>query len=204
MKRFMVFLVLMALSVPLSMNLAVAGDEPAPLKLVKECVLFGRILGHRVLLYQEQQVAEPVYDLPEMTQIGGFEILNEETGEWHPLSLSEEGYFCANVGMGIYDLRGRDFKGQPYVIHTFNIPKGMAVNLGNFWVETCDPMVISKEGWTPYFQSRGWHEYGEAAGAVELRVKQVSTDEAYDDCEKWFAECHEEAYDYFSSVIARR
>jgi hypothetical protein len=200
----MVFLVLIAISVPVSMNLTVAGDEPAALTLEKECVLFGRILGHQVLLYPEQQVTEPVFDLPEMKQISDFEVLNKTTGEWYPLTLSEEGYFCANVGMGKHELRGRDCDGRPYVIHNFNIPKGMAANLGDFWVETCDPTVVSREGWFTYFNEEGWQEYREGSDAIALRIEHIVSDEAYEECENWFAECHEDAYDQFSSVIARR
>jgi hypothetical protein len=165
----------------------VAGDEPAALTLEKECVLFGRILGHQVLLYPERKIAAPVYDMPEMTQIGGFEVLNKITGEWYPITISEDGHFCANVSMGKYDLRGRDCKGRPYVIHSFNIPKNMAANLGDFWVETCDPNVVSREGWL----------------SIALRMEHITSDEAYEECENWFAECHEEAFDQFSNVIIR-
>ncbi len=203
MRRLMVFLVLIAIPVAVSINLSVAGDEPAALTLEKECVLFGRILGHQVLLYPEPKIAAPVYDLPEMTQIGDFEVLNKTTGEWYPLTISEDGHFCANVSMGKYDLRGRDCNGRHYVIHSFNIPKNMAANLGDFWVETCDPNVVSREGWLSYFREEGWQEYRDESGVIALRMEHITSDEAYEECENWFAECHEEAFDQFSNVIIR-
>ena len=209
MKRFMVLLALIAISVPVSMNLTTAGDEPPPLTLEKECVLFGRIQGSHQLLYEGEKPAEPVYDpgtgMPMMTQIKGFEVLNKTTGEWHPLTLSEEGYFCANIGMGKYDLRGRDCEGMPYVIHSFNVPRGMAVNLGAFMVETCDPKVaVYPDAWSRPVMAADWHEYREGTGAIALYLEHITSEEAYEACEDWFAQCHGEAYDHFAGVIARR
>jgi hypothetical protein len=207
MRRFIVFLALIVIVVPVSMNLTVAGDEPTALALEKECVLFGRILGsHDVLLYPRGQVSEPVYDLPKMAQVHGFEVLNIITGEWHPLTLSEDGHFCANVGMGRYELRGRDHARRPYVIHSFTIPRGMAANLGELWIEARDSSVVAREGWFSHVKMVGWQEYRESSGSIALRppVEHIVSDEAYEDCENWFAECHEEAYDQFASVIARR
>jgi hypothetical protein len=206
MKRFMVLLALVVFSVPVSMSLAVAGDGPATMTLVKECVLFGRILGNDVMLYPYKQVSEPVYNLPAMTPIQQLEVLNTITGEWHQLTLSEDGYFCANVGMGRYELRGRDHARQPYVIHSFTIPRGMAVNLGEFWIEARDSSVVAREGWFSHVKRAGWQEYRESSGSIALRppVEHIVSDEAYEDCENWFAECHEDVYDQFSSVIALR
>jgi hypothetical protein len=205
MKRFMVFLALIVIAVPVSMNLTVAGDEPATLALEKECVLFGRILGSQVL-YPGGQVSESVYDLPRMAQVQGLEVLNVTTGEWHQLTVSEDGHFCANVGMGRYELRGRDHAMQPYVIHSFTIPRGMAANLGEFRIEAHDPGIVAREGWFSHMKRAGWQEYRENSGHIALRppVEHIVSDGAYEDCENWFAGCHEEAYDQFASVIARR
>ena len=49
MRRFMVLLALVAIMAPVSMDLTAAGNEPAPLKLEKECVVFGRILGSHMI-----------------------------------------------------------------------------------------------------------------------------------------------------------
>ena len=203
MKRFMVFLALIALSVPVSMNLAV-GEEPAALSLEKECILFGRILGSHVLLYPARHISAPVYELPEMTQIQGFEVLNVATGEWHQISLSEDGYFCANVGMGRYDLRGRDADGEAYVIYSFTIPRGMGANLGEFWIEVRDPDIVALEGWFSYIKAEGWQEYKVDSGRIAMRVQHATSDQAYNECEDWFAGCHQEAFDKFAQVIARR
>lgn len=206
MKRFMVLLALIAILVPVSVNLTMAGEEPAPLMLEKECILFGRILGSHELLLPKAQIAEPVYDLPGMTQVGGFDVLNTTTGEWHPLTLSEDGHFCANVGMGRYELRGRDYAGQPFVIHSFMIPRGMAANLGEIWIEVSDLSVVAREGWFSHVKMARWQEYREVSGNIALRppVEHNVSDEAYEECEDWFAECHGDAYDQFASVIARR
>ena len=199
---FLLVLVVVLLLIPSSRSLA--ADEPAPLTLEKECVLFGRILNSHVLLYPAKKVLEPGRDLPEMTQVRGFEVLNTVTGEWHPLVLSEGGYFCANVGMGKYQLRGRNCKGDPYVIHSFTIPKGMAANLGDFWVETCDIAVVARENWYSYFREGGWQEYEQASGRIGVRIEHVATEKSYEDCEMWFARCHEEVYGHFAQLIARR
>ena len=206
MRRFIVFLALIMISVPVSMNLTVAGDESATLALEKECVLFGRILGSHVLPNLSGQVSEPVYDLPEMTHIQGFEILNTITGERHQLTLSDDGHFCANVEMGMYELRGRDHARQPYIIHGFTIPRGMAANLGEIWIEARDVRIVAREGWFSHVKRVGWQECREGSGSIALRppVEHVVSDGAYEDCENWFAECHEEVYDLFSQVIVRR
>ena len=198
----LLFLVPALLSIPANQMFAV--EKSAPLTLEKECVLFGRILNSHVLLYSGAQIAEPVYELPAMTRVKGFEVLNTVTGEWHPLQLSEDGYFCANVGRGKYQLRGRDSDGRPFVIHSFTIPKGMAANLGNFWLETCDPAVITRENWHSQFRQAGWQKYREGNGVIGLRFEHVTTFRAYEDCEKWFADCHEEVYGHFAGVIAWR
>jgi hypothetical protein len=206
MRRFIVFLALIVIAVPVSMNLTVAGDEPATLALEKECVLFGRILGSQVL-YPGGQVSEPVYDLPMMAQqVQGLEVLNVTTGERHQLTVSEDGHFCANVGMGRYELRGRDHAMQPYVIHSFTIPRGMAANLGEFWIKVHDSGVVAREGWFSHVKMAGWQEYRDGSGRIALRppVEHIVSDGAYEDCENWFAECHEEVYDQFANVIARR
>jgi len=204
MKRFMVFLALIAISVPVSMNLATAGDEPPAMQVEKECILFGRILGSHVLLYPTRQSAQPVYDLPDMTQVQGFEVLNTTTGEWQQLTLTKDGHFCANVSMGKYDLRGRDRNGKPYVIHSFNIPNGMGANLGEFWMEVRDPSIVAREGWFSHLKEAGWREYQVGSGRIAIRLEHVISDKAYEESENWFAESHEEAYDQFASVIARR
>jgi hypothetical protein len=204
MKRFLLPFVLLALSVPLLMTLGVAGDESPKLSLEKECVFFGRILGSHVLLFPEKQVSEPVYDLPEMTQVRHFDVVNTTSGEWHPVMLSEDGHFCANVGMGKYELRGRGQMGKPYTIHSFNIPYGMAANLGDFWIETLDPAFVAREGWFSHLKESGWQMLQEGSGAIALRIEHITSDEAYEECEEWFAECHEDVFDQYASVIARR
>jgi hypothetical protein len=204
MKRSLFLLVLVVVLLPMPLSQALAGDEPAPLTLEKECVLFGRILNSHVLLYPGKKALEPGGELPKMTQVGGLEVLNTVTGEWHPLSLSEDGYFCANLGMGKYELRGRNCNGMPYVIHSFTIPKGMAANLGDFWVETCDLDVIERENWHSHFREGGWQEYRQASGKIGMRFEHITTEKAYEDCRIWFARCHEEAYSQFAQLVARR
>ena len=112
MKRFVVLTLFLCLSATLWAGLWEAVD-PSPLVLTKECVPIGRIQGSHLMLYPADFIGEPVYDLPAMTRIMGFEVLNTGTGEWHPLTLSEDGSFCANVGAGRYKLRGRDCREGP-------------------------------------------------------------------------------------------
>jgi hypothetical protein len=194
----------MAVSVPVLVNFSVAADDPAPLQLEKECVLIGRIVGRHVMLYPTDTMADPGMYYPPMIELKGFDILNDQTGEWHPLNLSEDGYFCANVGMGRYDLRGRDADGRPYLIHSFSVPRGMAVNLGTFWIETRDPNVLAREGWFSYVRSRGFRMVQEGSNAIAIKLEQITTNEAYTDCENWFASCHDKAYEQFADVMARR
>jgi len=203
MKRFLVLSALLLMSATLWAGLSEAVD-PSPLVLTKECVLFGRVQGSHLTMYPAYFVGEPVYELPAMTQIKGFEVLNTVTGEWHPLTLSEDGYFCANISPGRYELRGRDCKGQPYVIHSFNIPRGMAVNLGSFRVNTCNPELISREGWQVYVRETGWRKYAEGDSSIGVRLEHVTSENVYENCEDWFAQCHKEVFDQFSRVIARR
>lgn len=208
MKRITVLLLLCMLVLPASRNTLWAAQEATPQTLKKECVLFGRILGSHLMLYPSVAVSEPVYDpgpeLPAMVQIKSFEVLNTVTGEWQPLILSPQGYFCTDLGKGMYDLRGRTSDGRPYLIQSFSVPAGMAVNLGTFWVEACDPRVISREGWHSYMNEAGWREYRMGSHTISLRLEHVTTDGAYQDCEEWFASCHEEVYERFAAVIARR
>ena len=106
--------------------------------------------------------------------------------------------------MGEYELRGRDYRNRPYLIHRFNVPLNMAVNLGTFWVEASNPVRVSLGAWHNYESRTSWREYREGAGRIAIRVEHVTSREAYDDCESWFAGCHEEAYEHFEQVIARR
>ena len=106
--------------------------------------------------------------------------------------------------MGKYDLRGRDRNGEPYVIHNFSIPRGMAVNLGTFWIDTSNPTVVSREGWASYLKTGGWITHIEGSSSVAIRFDRVTDDDSYDECEEWFEECHEEVYLAFEKVMARR
>jgi hypothetical protein len=202
--RFTLSLTLIFVSVLLVVGLPVSADEPTALSLEKECVVVGRIQGTDVMLYQKEQAPGIDQPLRDKARIKGFEILNVTSGEWQPLSLSKEGYFCANIKMGQYDLRGRDCEGRPYLIHHFNVPLNMAVNLGTFRVETCDPGLVARERWHDYFRNSGWRVYREGSGHVVVHLKHDTSREAYEDCENWFAGCHEEVYEQFENVMARR
>lgn len=205
MKRFTIFLALVFLSVPLAISLAEAPVyTPAALQLEKECVIIGRIQGADVMLYRMGQKAKEGQQIPSMARIKGFEILNTTSGDWQPLTLSEDGYFCVNVGMGKYDLRGRDCQGRPYLIHRFNVPMSMAVNLGTFWVDACDPSEVSMDLWHNYERTSAWREYRDGEGHIAVRLVHDTSPEAYTDCETWFAGCHEEIYEHFEEVMARR
>jgi hypothetical protein len=209
MGRYTVLAVFVAVSLALMMSLALADDAIKALELEKECVLFGRIADRNVMLYPTSGSYSgfdflPVATLPMMAELKGFEILNSSTGDWYPLDISDEGYFCANVNMGKYDLRGRDRHGQPYIIHSFAIPRGMAINLGTFWVETQDPAVVSREGWASQLRGQGWAAYEEGAYAVAVNFEHVIDDDTYAECEDWFSGCHEEVYLAFEDVIVRR
>ncbi len=191
--------------VPSAMGFSEAqADDPAELQLDKPCVVVGRILGTDVRLYPAEPASETGERLPDMCRIKGFEILNLTTGQWQPLTLSKEGYFCANIAMGQYDLRGRDCQGRPYLIHHFNVPLNMAVNLGTFQLETCDPNVAARERWHNYFRTAGWKVYREGEGQIAVRLKHDIRPKAYDDCRKWFADCHKEVFEHYESVMARR
>jgi hypothetical protein len=209
MGRYTVLTVFVAVSLTLMMGLALANDIKA-LELEKECVLFGRIANRNVMLYPASGSYSgidflPVAALPRMAELKGFEVLNNSTGDWYPLDTSDEGYFCANLSMGKYDLRGRDRHNQPYVIHSFAIPRGMAVNLGTFWVETHDPAVVSREGWASHLRGQGWVAYEEGLQAVAVNFEHtIDDDKAYAECEDWFSECHEEVYLAFEKIIIRR
>ena len=204
MKRFTLLFVLILVPVFVVIPVAMAVEEPVPLVLEKECVIIGRILGTDVMLYQIGLNDEIDRPIPVMVQIKGFEILNITSKEWIPLSIAEDGYFCANVRMGEYELRGRDSKGRPYLVHRFNVPLNMAVNLGTFWIETSNPKLVPKEKWYDYEKTSSWRLYAQGDGHIALRVEHVTDRAAYDECEKWFADCHEEAYEHFEKVIARR
>jgi hypothetical protein len=182
MKRFVVLLTLVAITVPVSMNLMAAGDEPAPLVVKKECVVFGRILGSHLMMYSREPIAEPVYD----------------PGSELPTMI------CANIGMGLYEMRVRASDGKPYLIHSFNIPRGMAINLGSFWVEARNPDVVSRGSLRSDQKEAGWHEYREGTSSISLRFEHITSTEIYEECENWFAQCHGEAFEQFASVIARR
>jgi hypothetical protein len=209
MGRNTVLAVFVAVSLALMMGLALANDIKA-LELEKECVLFGQIAGRNVMLYPTSESYSgfdflPVAALPRMAELKGFEILNRSTGDWYPLDISDEGYFCANVSMGKYDLRGRDRHDQPHIIHTFNLPRGMAINLGTFWVETQDPAVVSREGWASHLRGQGWVAYEEGSYAVAVNFEHnIEDDTSYAECEDWFSSCHEEVYLAFEDVIVRR
>jgi hypothetical protein len=204
MKRFTMFIVLILAPLFLVSGVAVSLNEPVPLTLEKECVIIGRILGADVMLYPKGERYETDRPIPVMVQIKGFEILNTTSNEWIPLSLDKDGYFCVNVGMGKYELRGRDSKGRPYLVHSFNVPLNMAVNLGTFWIETSNPKLVSQDLWYNYQKTAGWREYDDGDGHIALRIEHVIDRAAYDECEKWFADCHEEAYEHFEKVMARR
>ena len=196
MRRFMVFAVLVAVSLTLSMNLSTAGDEPATLSLEKECVLIGRIATDRVALATGEHIAAPVY-YPEMIGVEGVELLNVATGEWHPLPLTEDGYFSANVEMGKYDLQVRDTEGRPFIISSFSVPNKMLVNLGTWRVEGCDPEAISVEGWESYLDE---------SYVMNPRFVRRTGEGCYECCEEWFSSCQEEVYKKFAdvNVIVRR
>ncbi|UCF88560.1 MAG: hypothetical protein JSV70_09170 [bacterium] len=204
MKRSVMFLSLILVSVFLASVHAVYADEPAPLVLKKECVIIGRLLGVDVMLYPKEDLYRTDRPIPAMTRVKGFEILNSISGEWIPLSLSDDGYFCLNVGMGEYELRGRDSQGRPYLIHRFNVPLNMAVNLGTFWVETTNPKWVTVDPLQLYESTVSWRLYGEGAGHIAMRMMHETSRQAYEECEEWFAECHEEAYEHFEKVMARR
>lgn len=204
MKRFLLLQLLIFLSISLVMSLQVLGDEPATLELDKECVIVGRIQGTDVMLYPQVQVPQGIRHAPQMARIKGFEILNLTSGEWEPITLTEEGYFCANVRMGKYELRGRDCEDRPYLIHRFNVPLHMAVNLGTFWVEASDPVSTIQDPWHNYERTSAWREYREGAGHVAFRLVHATDKKAYENCENWFAQCHEEVYEHFEKVMARR
>ena len=204
MKRFTLLFVLTFVSFSLVSGLAVYAADPAPLVLTKECVIIGRILGADVMLYPKVQRYETDRPIPFMSRIKGFEILNTISGEWVPLELTKAGYFCANVRMGEYELRGRDSGGRPFLVHRFNVPLNMAVNLGTFWIETTNPKLVTRDLWPNYERTGAWRDYGEGDGYIAVRLKHVTHRDAYDDCENWFADCHEEAYEHFEKVMARR
>ena len=204
MKRSTMLFVLVMVPVILMSGTAIATDEQAPFVLEKECVIIGRILGSNVMLYPIGQPYETDRPIPAMVKIKGFEILNTASKDWIPLSIAENGYFCANVRMGEYELRGRDSKGRPYLIHRFNVPLNMAVNLGTFWIETSNPDLVAEDQWYNYEKTTSWREYAEGDGHIALRIGHVTDQAAYDECEKWFASCHEEVYEHFEKVMARR
>lgn len=204
MRKFRIVLAVICVSGLLAAVRPVSADEPEALKLEKECVVMARIQGADVELFPIGQKPGTDQPLKDMVRVRGFELLNRDSGDWQPLSLSEEGYFCANVRMGRYDLRGRDCEGRPYLIYRFNVPLNMAVNLGTFLVETCHPDLVTVEFWHDYFRTASWREYREGEGRIALRLKHDASKEAYEDCENWFAGCYEAAYEHFKKLIARR
>ncbi len=197
MRRFMVIMALGMVSLFVCMNLSVAADEPAPLDLEKECVLIGRFLGHRFTPVLQEGSEIPDLYYPPVVEVKGFDVLNVATGEWHPLNLSKDGYFCLNLGMGRYDLRGRDSRMNPFVIRRFSVPNGMMVNLGTYRILTRTPQPGQETGWN-------WHSCLEGYFATSMRVEHLADEAAYGDCEDWFSECHEDAYEEFADVIVRR
>ena len=106
--------------------------------------------------------------------------------------------------MGEYELRGRDSRNRAYLVHRFNVPLNMAVNLGTFWIETSNPKLVTEDSWFNYERTASWRDYGEGDGYIAVRFEHVTHREAYDDCENWFADCNEDAYEHFKQVMARR
>lgn len=204
MKLFAAVLAVALLAGPALTSQSQAADQATPMQVEKECILIGRILGRHVMLYPGAEAGAPGFYYPPTMSLGGFEVLNPETGEWHPLTLSEKGYFCANLGMGRYELRGRDPNGHPYIIHRFSVPRGMAVNLGTFRIQAINPNDPAREGWLTYLQAAGYRVFRHGTSAAAVRAEHLTGDRAYDDCEGWFASCHDEVFQQFSSVMARR
>jgi len=156
------------------------------------------------MLYPKVQSDTMERPIPTVVTIKGFEILNTISGEWIPVSLTKEGYFCVNVGMGEYELRGRDSMGRPFLVHRFNVPLNMAVNLGTFWIETTNPKLVTKDQWYNYDRTAAWRTYEDGSGHIAVRLTHDTDRKVYEDCENWFASCHEEAYNHFEQVMARR
>jgi hypothetical protein len=80
----------------------------------------------------------------------------------------------------------------------------MFANLGNFWIKTCDLDIIERENWQSYFREGGWQEFKHASGKVGMRFEHIATEKAYEECQMWFARCHEEVYEHFAQLVARR
>lgn len=194
MKRLMVFWAILAVMLSVSGNLTTAGETTVPVFLEKECVLIGRITDHGSGLLSQGVISEPVFE-PREIRITGFDLLNIETGEWHPLSLSDGGFFCVNVSMGRYKLMARAKDFRPLMIRTVNVPRGMMVNIGTYRIEACDFQTEIAERWYSCLDDT-------YAGSVHF--VHLTGDRSYENCDQWFSQCHEEVYEMFADMSTRR
>jgi hypothetical protein len=63
---------------------------------------------------------------------------------------------------------------------------------------------IERENWHSYFREESWQEYRQTSGKIGMRFEHIDTEKTYEECQMWFARCHEDVYGYFTQLVARR
>lgn len=193
MKR-LAWAVVLALVVPVSASLAAAGEVVPKMYLEKDCVVFGRLDGHRIkMLYP---VMEEIPDLwsSEILELKGFMIFNLYSGKKQKLEVTEDGYFCLNIDPGTYELGTTDSSGRWIAIDSFRVPHGRMVNLGTYRVEMKSGALL---------QDWAWHPCTIGPVKRSVRFNHLGDTVSYNDCEEWFADCHDAVYAHFASLPLR-
>lgn len=165
------------------------------LVLWEDCVVFGRIEGHRVVPANVRFTSDADMWHPPLIELGGFEIYSPHTGQTYTVELDEEGYFCLRADSGYYVLQRGDPAGSKHVFDAFIVPLGKVVNLGTYRVQTKSPKITDE---------RDWQFWSEGDNLTSGRLVHVTADSCYDECEEWFSRCHKEIYDRYRSALYRR
>jgi hypothetical protein len=157
----------------------VQGSDVTPgLDLKKGCVVFGRLDGHMVRMELTEAMQMTDLWLPKSAAMKDFVIINPASGIEHALELTQEGYFCAALVPGSYELRTPDNQGNWIIIDSFEVPRGRLVNLGTYRVEMKS---------TPFLNDWAWHPCTIGPYKRSVRFNHMQDEAFYSCCEEWFA-----------------
>ncbi|TNF46064.1 hypothetical protein EP232_04935, partial [bacterium] len=149
-------------------------DEVSDLYLGKNCVIFGRLLDHKIVLGGAEVPSDVDAWFPRSMELNEFEIVNTSTGEKHAVVVSEDGHFCLKLDSGSYLFQKKDSTGSVYVFDRVVIPFGKMVNVGTYRVETKSHPVFDRWDWSNY--SRGPY-------SSSVRLVHLSDEVSYGSCE---------------------
>jgi len=192
MRRFSLAVLVMVL-VAMWASAAIA-DEVSDLYLGKNCVIFGRMFDHKIVLGASDSSSDADMWFPRSMELDKFEFVNTSTGEKHTVVVSEDGHFCLKLESGSYLFQIKDSMGSIYVFDRVIVPFGKMVNLGTYRVETKSQPVSDRWDWSNF--SRGPY-------STSVRLVHLSDERSYGSCEEWFSQCHEAIYDRYARAIVR-